>query len=125
MGEIRDKKKKVGGRKKGTPNKKTLLLQEVLEEEGLDPIRGLVDALADLDGVVAETNSEIIKLADAKAKIYLSILDYIYPKRKAIEHSTLELVKQPTSIQIQWADEIHDSPDASPNRTPETDQSVN
>lgn len=70
-----DKKPEGSGRKKGTKNKLNLGIQEKLENKGVDCI------------------DEILKLAQStddesiKAKIYLDLLKYIYPQRKAVEMS--------------------------------------
>lgn len=66
---------KVGGRKPGTPNKKTQALQEILEE-GLG--KGLPEKIV-----------EIMHTLDPKdqVKVLLELMQYIYPKRKAIEVS--------------------------------------
>jgi hypothetical protein len=73
------------GRKKGTPNKKTRLLEELLEDKGLEPIQGLADSLKELEGVVTDEPEEKIRVAIAKANIYMELMQYIYPKRKAIQ----------------------------------------
>lgn len=62
------------GRSKGTPNKRTLDLQEKIDKLGLHPLEGLSKIIPDLE-------------SDAKAHVYLSLLPYLYPKRKAIEVS--------------------------------------
>lgn len=68
--------KKTGGRKKGTPNKRTEGLKEVLDSLGVDPIRNLAKAstMAEADGdwnLFYNVNKELAQ--------------YIYPKRKAVE----------------------------------------
>lgn len=83
------KKSKTGGRQKGTPNKKTLLLEELLNSKGLEPIQGLADCLNELDGLVADEPEEKLKVITARANIYMELMQYLYPKRKAI------LVEQP------------------------------
>lgn len=67
---------KAGGRTKGTPNKKTANLKELIEENysGFDPIIELI----------AISKQEKLPV-DLKVSIYKSIAEYIYPKRKAIE----------------------------------------
>lgn len=88
-------KQKVSGsgRKAGTPNKTTVLLQQLLDEKGLDPIQGIVDALKDLDTIVSYEPADLITIALGKAKIHLDLLSYLFPKRKAIE--TIELKPDP------------------------------
>jgi hypothetical protein len=72
------------GRKAGTANKKTLLLKDLLEDKGLDPIQGLIDSLADLDDIRCHEACDEINVAKAKASIYIELLSYIFPKRKSV-----------------------------------------
>lgn len=69
---------KTGGRKKGTPNKRTLEVQERLSALNFDPIEGMVviakQSMADGD----------LALAGAMCK---ELAQYVAPKRKAIEVS--------------------------------------
>lgn len=60
------------GRKPGTPNKKTQELVAILEELKLDPVRALCDLLPRLEE------------RDQK-DVYQKLMEYIYPKRKAVE----------------------------------------
>ena len=69
-----EKGQRIGGRQKGTPNKKTLILKDLLDKMSFDPAKKLVEMMPDL-------NYEL------KAKICLELMEYLYPKRKAIEHS--------------------------------------
>jgi hypothetical protein len=62
------------GRKKGTPNKKTRELVAVLDELNVNPVQALIDLIPNL---------EEAKQAD----VYLKLLEYVYPKRRAIEVS--------------------------------------
>lgn len=70
------KGKKTGGRKAGTPNKKTTELQDKLIDSGFDPIQELIEIAVDL-----QTSK------DLKTKICSDLAQYVYPKRKAVEHS--------------------------------------
>lgn len=65
---------KTGGRKKGTPNKATLSIERKLAEKGIDVIDEIINLLSQLD-------------PPYKMRIYLNLLEYIYPKRKSIEIS--------------------------------------
>lgn len=96
MRKLREKRAKTGGRKKGTPNKRTMMLQDLLDKNDLDPIRGIIESLQDLDGISAFSNSEKITIAKEKASIYLELLQYLYPKRKAIElgEETRDLINE-------------------------------
>lgn len=63
---------KTGGRKAGTPNKRTTDLLEVIGN--YNPLEALIN-------IAGDKNTPL----DAKIKINLDLLPYIYPKRKAIE----------------------------------------
>jgi len=66
------KDNKTGGRKKGTPNKKTI---DLLERMGnFDPIENLIE-------IVKNKCTPL----DLRVKINLDLLPYIYPKRKPLE----------------------------------------
>lgn len=71
-----DKNRKTGGRKKGTPNKKTKEVIERLKELGCDPIEGMAN--------IAQTALDSDDLALA-GQMYKELAQYIAPKRKAIE----------------------------------------
>lgn len=58
------------GRKKGTPNKDTQKLVEVLRELNVNPVRAVCELMPKL---------EYAKQAD----VYLKLMEYIYPKRRA------------------------------------------
>lgn len=63
------------GRKKGTPNKKTLALEEVCAKHNCHPFEGMV--------ILSQTTfDESIKLGCLK-----ELCSYLYPKRKALELS--------------------------------------
>jgi hypothetical protein len=61
------------GRKKGTPNKKTVVLLEVLELVGLNVPQKLTELLPSLE-------------PEKQADVLLELLSYLYPKRKALDH---------------------------------------
>ncbi len=63
---------KTGGRKKGTPNKQTLWLQDQLESQSID---------------VASKIFEIFPMLapEKQVDVLLNLLPYLYPKRKPIE----------------------------------------
>lgn len=62
--------KKAGGRKKGTPNKKSGYLSEALEARQFEPVDRLVEILPNLP-------------IEKQAQVILHLLTFIYPKRKA------------------------------------------
>ncbi len=66
--------KKTGGRKKGTPNKKTFILRDVLDSFGCDVPQRIVDLLPELK-------------PEKQADILVELMKYLFPTRKAIEHS--------------------------------------
>lgn len=66
--------KKIGGRKPGTPNKKTMAIEEAVLASGKDPLQTLLDLL--------DSPEVGIRLAAAK-----ELCQYLYPKRKALEVS--------------------------------------
>lgn len=71
---------KTGGRKAGTPNKLTQDLFKICEEEGIDIFRAMVK-----------------KAAEGDLFMMKEVAQYLYPKRKAMEHSgsvDLELSKK-------------------------------
>lgn len=63
---------KTGGRKKGTPNKRTLAFSEILDARGIDLVSEILDAARRLP-------------AHDRIGIYISLLPYQYPKRKPSE----------------------------------------
>ena len=70
---------KTGGRKSGTPNKKTIAVQEQMERLGFDPIESMIEIC---NQAMTEKN---YALAGQMAK---ELAQYVYPKRKAVEHVT-------------------------------------
>lgn len=73
--------KKTGGRKKGTPNKSSLSLEEKL---------AAFDNGAGFDPVMEALNLYTLIHADnplVAVKIPLTLMEYIYAKRKSVEHS--------------------------------------
>ena len=65
-----------GGRKKGTPNKKTLDVAKRLKELNCDPLEGMVR--------VAQMAMEEKDLSVA-GRMYSELAQYVAPKRKAVE----------------------------------------
>ena len=63
------------GRKKGTPNKMTQSVIDICAEMGFDPVRGLVQL-----ALTAEDESN-------RVTAHKELMKYIYPQRKAVEHS--------------------------------------
>lgn len=67
---------KTGGRKKGTPNKRTQIVIDRLDELDCDPLEGMVR--------IAKNAEEAGELAIA-CKVYSELAQYCYPKRKAVD----------------------------------------
>lgn len=67
---------KSGGRKRGTPNKRTAAITEKLEKMGCDPIAGMAEI------AMSEESTPELKLAACR-----ELAQYIAPKRKATEVS--------------------------------------
>lgn len=63
---------KGSGRKKGTPNKKTLVLTEILESLDCDVTQKLTELLPQLN-------------PEKQADVLLELMSYLFPKRKALE----------------------------------------
>lgn len=63
---------KTGGRKKGTPNKKTCFLSKELAKNNLNVIEQLSFLFPELSD-------------DKKADVLLKLMEYLYPKRKPID----------------------------------------
>lgn len=59
------------GRKKGTPNVKTLMLEKIFELNGYSPSEELLKLLPSLD-------------EKDQAKVHLELMQYLYPKRKEL-----------------------------------------
>ena len=64
------------GRKAGTPNKRTLEVERIIEEENADPIRYMARVCSGIE----EPN--VARFMAAK-----ELAQYVAPKRKAVEHS--------------------------------------
>jgi hypothetical protein len=80
------------GRKKGTPNKKTVELMQVLEKHNFDPGEELIYCYRQAKQIF-EFRKKRSNLAgaltalDRMSEIAEDIAQFIYPKKKAIEHS--------------------------------------
>lgn len=92
------RKKPVGsGRKKGSLNKRTLLLKEILSDRGICPAGRLVDLyeeclkemakgheIRDDDGNLIGLKTDKIDWARLAEKCLADLMPYLYPKRQAI-----------------------------------------
>jgi hypothetical protein len=71
--------RKTGGRKAGTPNRKTKEIGGLLESLGCNPIEGMVR--------IANDPRASLEL---RGRMNAELAQYVYPKRKAVEHSGTE-----------------------------------
>lgn len=86
-GQFQKGKAKTGGRKKGTPNKRTKELAEVLG--AFDPAEKLVQIFNETDDL------------DLKAQICRDLLKYVYPQRKAVEMSAdVDINNEPFEVRF-------------------------
>lgn len=69
---------KTGGRKKGTPNKRTQIVIDRLDELECDPLEGLVRIAQE-----AEQAGDY----SLAGRMYSELAQYCYPKRKAVDAS--------------------------------------
>ena len=67
---------KTGGRQPGTPNKKTLEIEEKLAALGCDPIEGMAR-------IAMDESAEL----SLRGQMFKELAQYVAPKRKAIEVS--------------------------------------
>lgn len=111
MAEESNKKPKVGGRTKGTPNKKTILLEEKASELGVDLFEVIcLFAKGDWKSLgykeekyMTQSNEhgDFYKYTidpSVRAKCALEGANYLYPKRKAIEHSGKVETPEPEKV---------------------------
>ena len=85
-GQFLKGKEKTGGRKKGTPNKRTVDFIERL---------GDFDLVAELKKLYHSTKDD-----NLKGQILKTLMEYAYPKRKAVEMSA-DMNVNTDSIQIE------------------------
>lgn len=97
---------KTGGRQKGVPNKKTQIIESILDELNCDPIK-ILAAVANGEQMRARIGvgelskkapgredgdddfieGDVIPTLDQRIAAAKELCNYVYPKRKAIEHS--------------------------------------
>ncbi len=66
--------RKTGGRQKGTPNKRTAEIAELLSALNCNPIEGMVQIAMD------QSNP-----AELRGRMFAELAGYLFPKRKATE----------------------------------------
>lgn len=122
---------RLGGRQKGTPNRKTLDLVSILEQENYDPLTELIKSLragmpteeevANLANVLVELDLGAAEIKDIikrfrtnglterdKAQINLELLSFLYPKRKAVEITENNQFDGPLQFVVQ--DDLNKAP---------------
>jgi len=95
------------GKPKGALSKRTLLLQEVFKDMGLDVPKRLHACIAEMQKLYDEA-----KKVETKAMIlsnmtntYLEVMQYLYPKRRAIEIENTQVFEQSMTFNLRWQDE--------------------
>ncbi len=79
---------KTGGRVKGTPNKKTAEILDILAGLKCDPIAGMVHIAENLDLEIS-----------VRLNAYKELAQYAYPKRKAIEYTgNIEIISHEEAL---------------------------
>jgi hypothetical protein len=66
--------RKTGGRKAGTPNRKTREIGQLLESLGHNPIEAMVQIATDPEACL-----------ELRGRMNAELAQYVYPKRKAVE----------------------------------------
>ncbi len=84
---------KTGGRKAGTPNKNSMVFHEALEKHGLDPGEALINIYREqmkiYETYKKKNDSEgMLSSLSAAERTASNICQYVYPKKKAVEHKT-------------------------------------
>ena len=91
---------KTGGRKKGTPNKRTSLVERLLEKMEADPIGHMSRVMMD-EGADARLRFDCAR----------ELAQYIAPKRKALEvREESDSPEGPRFINVQWCEAENGKP---------------
>lgn len=91
--------RKTGGRKRGTPNKRTQQAAELVRELGCDPIRGMAAIAADKRHPI-----------ELRAKMYAELAHYVYPKRKAVDMLHHDELDEPIEFTLEINGKEHHGP---------------
>ena len=105
------------GRPRGSISKKTMMLEEKLAKHNMDPIAGLYACLEELQAVKCYAPCDKIMNAQAKANIWIDLMSYIYPKRKALDISYQVQEQQHVVWDFRYGDEDPNIIDAQTNST--------
>jgi hypothetical protein len=87
--------RKTGGRKAGTPNRKTGEIGELLEALGCNPIEGM-----------AKIAQNLKNSAELRGRMYAELAQYVYPKRKAVEQSFVDAEGRDRPVMLSDIDRI-------------------
>lgn len=103
MSEEKPKQKRLGGRAKGTPNKKTALIEEIFAGQQFSPAEGLAYCFKEAVKLykLRMKNKATFRAGEAlalAAKVANDGAQYVYPKRKAVEHTGANGEKLLTSL---------------------------
>lgn len=95
--------KKYGGRKKGTPNKDSLKVEEIAQQMGCDPFKILCSfAMGDWKALGYDAEMYFVEKSDGavsghyvvtsemRLKAAQEACKYLFSQKKAVEHSTSE-----------------------------------
>lgn len=109
-------KRDGAGRKKGVSNKKTQIVEEILGSIGCNPLQILADIAigkpmkADIGLNAAGDDyakGEVRPTLDQRMSAAKELAQYVYPKRKAVEHSgslgTYQLTKEQRDAAVRAA----------------------
>jgi hypothetical protein len=79
---------KTGGRKKGTPNKRTQVFLEILEEQDFCVVRSSIRLYRKALRQFKEDQSDFrFKYLEIAQRGLMDLMQYQYPKRKSVEHT--------------------------------------
>lgn len=86
------KRPEGAGRKKGTPNKKTVEFLQILENNNFDPAAELIYCYRELKKIADHRKKNgnytgAVVAFQAAEKTANDISQFVYPKKKAIEHT--------------------------------------
>src|SRR6516162_1107204 len=83
---------KTGGRKAGTPNRKSREISELLEPLGHNPVEAMVHIATD-----PEASLEL------RGRMNSELAQYVYPKRKAVEVAGDQNAPLYTGLWLRWS----------------------
>jgi hypothetical protein len=81
--------RKTGGRVAGTPNRKTRDVEALLASLDCEPIRGMAE--------IARNPEASLEL---RGRMNAELAQYLYPKRKAVEHSGDEAALTGSKLEV-------------------------